>query len=134
MVERAIHFARAALSGDVRLVRFLIVGGLNTFVGYSIFSLLLWLGLHYSLSSAISTVLGVLFNFKSTGSLVFKSSDNRKILRFVLVYAIVYGVNVAGLAVLLHLGIGAYQGGLVLILPLALLAYCLNARYVFPRP
>jgi putative flippase GtrA len=131
MVQRALKFVQAALRGDIRLVRFLLVGGLNTLFGYGVFALMLWFGLHYSASSAIATVMGILFNFKSTGRLVFKSSGNSRIARFILVYIIVYGVNVASLALLLRVGIGAYAGGLLLILPLALLAYSLNANFVF---
>lgn len=114
------------------MLRFLLVGGLNSLFGYGVFWLMLRLGLHYGAASAIATVLGVLFNFQSTGRLVFKSSDNSRIIRFVLVYVFVYGVNVAALAALLRLGVSAYIGGLLLILPLALLAYYLSARYVFP--
>lgn len=115
----------------VRLFRFLVVGLFNTAFGYGIFALLIWSGLHYSLAAAISTVLGVLFNFKTTGALVFKSHDNSKIIRFVLVYLVAYCANVAALAVLLHLGVDTYLAGFILILPLALLAYHMNSRYVF---
>ncbi|WP_449394804.1 GtrA family protein [Devosia riboflavina] len=131
MVQRALKFVQAALRGDIRLVRFLLVGGLNTLFGYGVFALMLWFGFHYSAASAIATVMGILFNFKSTGRLVFKSSDNSRLVRFILVYIVVYGVNVASLALLLRADIGAYTAGLLLILPLALLAYFLNASFVF---
>lgn len=114
-----------------RMVKFLAVGVLNTAFGYGVFALLLWLGLHYSAAALFATVLGVLFNFKTTGVLVFGSRDNRKIGRFVAVYGVVYGANVAGLWLLTQAGLNAYVGGLVLILPLALLAYFLQSKYVF---
>jgi putative flippase GtrA len=131
MRQQAIQFVRAALRGDIRLVRYLAVGVLNTLFGYGIFALMLRLGLHYAAASGVATVLGVLFNFKSTGQLVFNSHDNGLIVRFVLVYVVVYLANVLALATLLRLGIGAYVGGVMLIMPLALLAYFLNVRYVF---
>jgi putative flippase GtrA len=114
-----------------RLLKFLAVGVLNTAFGYGIFAFLIWYGLHYSLAAAISTVLGVLFNFKTTGALVFRSHENSKIIRFVLAYMVVYCANVAALAVLVHLGVDTYLAGLILILPLALLAYFLNSQFVF---
>lgn len=114
-----------------RLFKFLVVGLLNTAFGYGIFATLIWSGLHYSLAAAISTVLGVLFNFKTTGALVFKSQDNSRIVRFVLVYVVVYCANVLFLAALLSLGIDAYLAGAILILPLALFAYFMNSRFVF---
>lgn len=122
---------QAALRGEIRLVIFLLVGGLNTLVGYCIFATALWVGMHYSLAVAFSTVLGVMFNFKSTGALVFQSRDNSKIVRFVGVYVCIYFVNVLGLYLLVPIGFNPYQGGIVMILPLALLSYWMNSRYVF---
>lgn len=116
---------------DVRIVRFLLVGVLNTVFGYSIFALMYWIGFHYGVASTIATVVGVVFNFKSIGKLVFHSSDNSLIFRFVLVYALVLCVNISGLALLERAGVSPYIGALTLILPLAVLAYYLNARYVF---
>ncbi len=133
MLARIRYTAGAAIRGEIRLVNYFLVGGLNTLFGYGVFAVCLWIGLHYSLAIAISTVLGTLFNFKSTGTLVFRSSDNTRIVRFVLVYGVVYLVNVAAVAVLVRLGLNAYVSGLVLIVPLALLAYHLNSRFVFNR-
>ncbi|MDN4574778.1 polysaccharide biosynthesis protein GtrA [Pandoraea cepalis] len=133
MLARVRSLAGAAVRGEIRLVNYFLVGGLNTLFGYGVFALCLRIDLHYSLAIAISTVLGTLFNFKSTGKLVFRSSDNSRIVHFVLVYGVVYLVNVAAVAVLVRLGLNAYLSGLVLIVPLALLAYHLNSRFVFNR-
>jgi putative flippase GtrA len=114
-----------------QFVRFLFVGMLNTIFGYSCFSLLLYADLHYSMALFFSTIFGVIFNFKSTGSLVFSSSDNRLIFRFVGVYIVIYFVNIAGISSLFHVGIQPYIGGAILIIPVAILAFLLNKRYVF---
>ncbi len=115
----------------MRFANYLLVGGLNTLFGYSVFTAMVWAGLHYSLAIAVATVLGTLFNFKSTGALVFKSRDNSRLVRFLLVYAVVYGVNVLSVGLLMHVGFNAYYGGLIMVLPLALLAYWLNSQFVF---
>lgn len=117
---------------SARFVRFLAVGVLNTAFGYGVFVACLWLGMHYALAGAISTVLGVLFNFKSTGNLVFRSKGNRRLPRFVAVYAIIYLVNVLALGVMLQFGIPEWLGGLILLLPSAILSYVLNRHFVFP--
>jgi len=109
----------------------LLVGVLNTAVGYSLFLIALWAGLHYSAAIALATILGTLFNFKSTGVIVFQSHDHARLLRFVMVYGLVYAVNVVGVATLLQFGLQAWFAGLLLLLPLALLSYVLNSRYVF---
>jgi putative flippase GtrA len=131
MRGNASTFIGSMLRGKVRFVNYLFVGGLNTLFGYSVFSVMIWAGLHYSLAIALSTVLGTLFNFKSTSALVFKSHDNSRIFRFLLVYSVVYCVNVLCVGLLIRFGINAYYSGMVMILPLALLAYGLNSQFVF---
>jgi len=115
-----------------RFVRFLLVGVLNTAFGYGVFVTCLWLGMHYALAGAISTALGVLFNFKSTGRLVFRNQGNRKLPHFVAVYVIIYLVNTLAIGVMLKFGIPDWLGGLIMILPSAILSYVLNRHFVFP--
>lgn len=114
-----------------RFVRFLFVGVLNTAFGYGVFVASLWSGMHYALAAAVATTLGILFNFKSMGTLVFQSRSNNKLPRFIAVYSLVYVVNVLGLGLLLRLGIREWLGGLILILPCAMLSYILNSRFVY---
>lgn len=111
--------------------RFLAVGLLNTLFGYGCFALLLYMGLHYAWALLFATAAGVLFNFKTIGSIVFRHKDNRLILRFVAVYAIVYVVNLAGLKILAIAGVDMYYGAATLILPMAALAYLMHKRFVF---
>lgn len=65
-----------------QLVKFLLVGGLNTLFGYAVFAVLISTGLHYTIAVFIGTLIGVLFNFKTTGKLVFDSQDNTLIWKF----------------------------------------------------
>lgn len=116
---------------QVKLLRFLLVGVLNAAVGYGCFAGFLYLGLHYSAALLLATVLGVAFNFKSTGALVFGSKNNKLIFRFVAGYGVVYGANVAGIATLKLLGVEPYLAGMVLIVPMALLSFVINNRFVF---
>lgn len=133
MFNRSQAFFNALLNGEVRLINYLLVGGVNTLFGYSVFMLMLWAGFHYSLAIAGSTILGILFNFKSTGVLVFKSHDNSQISRFVIVYALSYCLNVACVGLLIRCGINVYYSGAIMILPLALLTYRLNSQFVFKK-
>ena len=114
-----------------RFLRFLAVGALNTAFGYACFWLLLFAGLHYSLALLVGTILGVLFNFKTTGALVFGSRSNRLVFRFAAVYGVLYLCNVASLGALVRAGFSPQVGGALLILPMALLAFALNRRFVF---
>lgn len=114
-----------------QFVRFLLVGVLNSGFGYACFAAFLYFGLHYTLALLLATILGVAFNFKSTGALVFGSHDNRLIFRFVASYAAVYGVNALGIKAMTQIGWPPYVGGAVMILPMAVLAFILNKRFVF---
>jgi putative flippase GtrA len=116
-----------------RFVLFLLVGGLNTAFGYGAFALLYRLGLHYALAAALSTIAGVLFNFQTTGRIVFKNGDRSLLVRFVAVYVMTYFVNVGALRLAegSHLGIVMTQA--FLLLPMAALSYVLQRRFVFGR-
>ncbi len=116
---------------DIRFIKFLIVGGINTIFGYSVFALLIYLGLHFSLAALLGTIIGVAFNFNTYGRLVFESHDNSKILKFVGVYTIVYFLNVIGLWAFNQVGINYYLGGAILILPVGIVGFILNKSFVF---
>lgn len=112
-------------------VKFILVGVLNTAFGYFIFALLLFLGLHYTLAVILSTVAGVLFNFKTTGMLVFKNNNNKLIFKFVAVYAITatLGIIILRLAELAHINLyiaGLFSTGLC-----AIISFLLNKNWVF---
>ena len=112
-------------------LRFIATGILNTLVGYSLYALFLWCGLNHSLALAFSTVLGVLFNFKTIGTLVFKSNNNALILKFVLVYLVTFLINLLLINFLVTLGLSAYVAGIVVIIPAAALSFILNKYFVF---
>lgn len=116
---------------QVKLFRFLLVGVMNAAFGYGCFAGFLYLGLHYSAALLLATIVGIGFNFKSTGALVFGSKNNKLIFRFIAGYGVVYGANVAGIAALKLLGIEPYLAGMALIVPMALLSFVINNRFVF---
>lgn len=114
-----------------KFIRFLFVGGLNTAFGYGIFASMLWFGLHYTLASFLSTILGILFNFKTTGVIVFDSHNNLLILKFFAVYGITYVLGVFGLYLFSLLRVSPYISGALLILPMACASFILNKKFVF---
>ena len=107
------------------------VGLLNTAFGYGVYALFLYVGMHFAWASFLSTVLGILFNFFTTGRIVFHNTDYRRLIRFFLVYGVVYLFNVSCLVFLNRLRIDLYLGGLLLIPPAAVIGYLLNRRFVF---
>lgn len=112
-------------------IRFLIVGGVNTAFGYGAYAFLLFVGFHYAAASFVGTVAGVLFNFLTTGTLVFDGLSPARLARFVAVYAATWVLNVALLAALVHGGFDPYVAGLVAIVPMALVSYLSMRGFVF---
>ena len=77
-----------------KLIKFLLVGMINSLFGYTVFSLLIFLKLlDYNIALLIATICGVLFNFKTTGTIVFKNGNNTLIIRFITVYLFIYVIN-----------------------------------------
>ena len=114
-----------------QFIKFLIVGGINTLFGYGLFALFIFLGFHYAMASFLATVLGILFNFKTTGVLVFQNKVNRLLFRFFGVYGVVFVINVLMLKVLGNVGFDMYIAGALVIVPLAVLSFVLNKLFVF---
>lgn len=120
-----------APTASTKYVRFILVGALNTVFGYTVFSGLTWLGWEdlYAVPAAMAVC--VTFNFMTYGKLVFKSLDRRNLPRFALGYAGLYICNVAGLRALAGAGLDAYRSQAALVIPLAILSYVINDRWVF---
>lgn len=128
---RETELGRLAWAARSRVLRFLMVGGINTAFGYGAYALLLFAGLSYALAALLGTILGVLFNFLTTGKLVFDGLSGARLARFVTVYAITYAINVATLTVLIGFRIQAYLAGAICLLPMAALSYVLMRDFVF---
>jgi len=112
-------------------LRFLVVGGVNTLFSFAVYALLILLGLHYVLAALISTICGILFNFKTTGTLVFKNRDNRLLLRFFGVYTFTYFINIGLLKLFDMAGVGSLVAGAIIVLPMAVVSFLLMRRFVF---
>ena len=115
----------------IEIYKYLIVGGVNTVVGYSIFAIFIFFGFHYSLAVLIATILGVLFNFQSYGRLVFKNYSWYLLVRYITGYIIIYFVNLILLLIFDLLVSNLYISGLMCTPFMAYLGYLLNKRYVW---
>lgn len=119
---------------DVRFINFLFIGGINTLFGYSIFALLIFFGLHYSLANLIAIVVGVIFNFFTTGNFVFKNNNKKLIFKFILVYSITWFINTFFMFIAKKNGVGnLYMVGAVLLLPCAFISFILMKYFVFNK-
>lgn len=139
-------------------IRFLFVGGINTIVGYTLFILCRWVGMERAVAVLVSTVLGVLFNYHSTGKIVFNNRGYNVLIQFFIVYGIMYVINLIELHYLDISGLynfffdidrsnwdlltrfsidldkaGDAIGQLIVVLPNAIVTFLLNKTFVFSQ-
>lgn len=120
-----------------RIVRFLIVGLLNTGFSYLLYAIFLSLGLHYTIANLLALIIGILFSFKTQGALVFHNRAPRLLGRFTAAWLGIYGVNIATIAVFTHWGLDAYTAGALALPVTTSLSYLMQKHLVFrpqPRP
>lgn len=110
ILQRAITFYLNKVPNQ--FVRFVLVGGLNTAFGVGIYCLAIWVGLPYYAATLVSQILGTLWNFMTTGRLVFENHDKRLIFRFVANYIVMYFFNIGIIKLLLIAGLNDYWAGI----------------------
>lgn len=128
---RASLVVRAFAQRYARPLKFLSVGVLNAVFGYLVFASIYLLIQSDMAAVVMATVIGVVFNYFSTGRLVFAHSGLRRLPLFLLGYGLICAVNLGALKLLGQVGIGSLLGQCLLILPLAVLSYVVNANLVF---
>lgn len=117
---------------QLQFVKFLLVGGLNTLFGCLMFSTFIFLRLPFQLANLLTLILGVLFNFKTTGILVFRSHNNALIFKFLAVYLISYAVSTSGLAIFHHYGVvNIHAAFIIMVVPTTVMTYLLLKNLVF---
>lgn len=116
-----------------QIFRYVFVAGLNVAAGYGVFAFLIFLKFHYLLACTLATIFGILFGFKAFSSAVFNNKNNLLIFKYLLVWALVYFLNIAGLMVLNYLKVNNYLAGIITLFPLAVVGFLLNKRWVFKQ-
>lgn len=81
-------------------LRFLIAGGINTLFGFALYSALVLVWGRPELSLALASLAGVAFNFYSYKKIGFGHKGANRYVSFVLVYAIIFTLNLALLSFL----------------------------------
>ena len=114
-----------------QLVKFILVGGLNSLFGYSCYALFVFMGLPYPVALLLATCIGVLFNFKTTGTIVFANANNDYFLKFVIVYGFIYLFNMTFIKFMELFTSNLYLAGFVAMIPIAILGFILNKYIVF---
>jgi putative flippase GtrA len=116
---------------DRQFIRFLAVGGLNTLFGYGVFSLLVLAGLAPGVALLLATLLGVLFNYFTTGRIVFASQGWGRLPGFACVYGLTFLANLWSLKGLIAAGLSPLLAQAILLPVIVVANFALNKFLVF---
>ena len=111
-----------------QVVRFVVVGAVNAAFSYSVYAILLFVGLNYALANLGAMLLGIAFSFYTQGKFVFDNTDIRRIGRFVFVWAIIYLISITIIGSLIAYGFDPYTAGAIA-LPASVLASFFAQKY-----
>lgn len=114
-------------------IRFILIGGINTAFSYSIYALMLFLGLNYSLANFIAMATGVIFSFRTQGIFVFRVAEKRLFWRFLLCWIFIYILNILIIRQIMQFGPGPYVSGAIAMIPVTALSYFAQNMFVFMR-
>ena len=115
-------------------IRFLIVGVLNTIVGYALYALFLSMDFHYLLANTIATILAVIHSYLWHRFYTFRSNDKavKEIIRFASVYLVSYIVGMITLTIFKQtLHINVYVAGLLNTFILTIISYVGHNNFSF---
>jgi putative flippase GtrA len=118
---------------DRRFIKFLIVGVLNTLFGLAVYAILIRAGVPVWGALIGGNVAGIVFNFFTTGHLIFSDAALSRLPRFVGAYLTCYAINYVAINLLVLLHFGAIESQAILTPAMAVLSYYLMSRHVF-RP
>ncbi len=115
---------------DEKFFKFLFVGALNTLFAYTIYAIFVAIGFRANIALIFQYVIGILWNFKTTGSIVFKNNNNWLIFKFVGAYIFTFCVNSITLKLLTKI-FNPYIAQALLVFPIAVLSFLILKFLVF---
>lgn len=116
---------------SIRFVRFLVVGGINTLFGLAAYSLLALSDLSTWLVLIVSNLAGMVFNFITTGGLVFRDLNLARLPRFLFCYVLIFLIYLVLINWLSPVTGGRIWAMAIIVLPMAALTYLMQSWFVF---
>ncbi len=116
-----------------RVLRFAGNGVFNTLLSYLLFVLLLLTGLPGTACLLLASGLTILVNFFTSKTLVFRSTQEGRMPRFLLLYGTLLAFNAVALRGLCAVGLPAWCAQALLALPIAAAGYLLQRNLVFAQ-
>jgi len=116
-----------------KIFKYTYIGVINTFFGYSIYASLAFIEIPYLTALLLANIIGIIFNYFSTGRLVFKSKGNVSIfIKFFSAYFISYLINSILLSFFINfLNLNLYYGQIFCLPLIVLLNWVFLNYWVF---
>ena len=115
---------------DEKFFKFLFVGFINTLFSYFIYALFVKFGLKANFALFFQYIIGVVWNFKTTGTIVFKNKKNSLIFKFIISYIFTFFLNSFLLYALVRF-LNPYISQAILVLPIAIVSFLIFKFWVF---
>lgn len=116
-----------------QVIRYVMVGGVNAVFSYSVYAILLLVGLNYALANLGAMLLGILFSFHTQGKFVFENTDIKRIGRFVFVWALIYLMTITIIGALIAYNIDPYTAGAIALPASVLASFFAQKHFVFRK-
>jgi putative flippase GtrA len=117
----------------LRLIRFSIVGIINTVASYLVFALFIWAGVHYVFASLAASSIGMLMGFKLHGAFVFDHPGDHRFLRFMGISFLIFACSL-GIQALARISVNDYLAGAIAAAITIPISFLLNQAFVFHAP
>ncbi len=114
-----------------RFKKFIAVGFLNTLIGFGLYSFFIFLNFKVEVSLSLSYLFGIIFNYFSTGIIVFQNVSFSPFLKFVLIYIFIYFLNLNILNFLIFNSLNKYLSQLICMIFVVPLTYILLKKIVY---
>ena len=114
-----------------QVLKFISIGALNTIFYYFLYSCFIYFSFDYKLAVLFATLIGMFFSFKTFGKFVFNNNNNNLIYRFILVYMILYLLNILLITILELYFTNYYLSGFMATIICAFFSFIINKYFVF---
>ena len=112
-------------------LRFLIVGGFNTILCYTIYALLVSAELRFWVANLIALLFGISVSFFTQGRIVFGNRNPRLIFRFAAIWLCIYLVQTGLIALLVQASIDPRIAGLIVLPGTVIISFFTQKLIIF---
>lgn len=133
-MQTDLNVSRFVQANMPQFVAFVAVGLLNTLFGYGIFLAGLWWGFSPDIALAIATIAGAIFNYLTTGRMVFRESSVYRLPHFLTIYVVVYLLNRVALELLVTQSYTPWLAQAMILPIVVVISYFAMKFWVFGAP